>query len=120
MDENNLQNEDKISRILLLFCGVLTCVLLALVITDSRSAALPEYFTKNQVEWEFSSDYRIPINTATAEMLEELDGIGPSLSKAIVTYREENGPFESIDDLLAVKGIGQVRLEAIRPYIRLE
>ncbi len=56
----------------------------------------------------------ININTATAAQLEALDGIGPVLAQRIVAYREQNGPFTTVDDLDAVPGIGPKRLAAIR------
>jgi competence protein ComEA len=56
----------------------------------------------------------ININTATSMQLETLDGIGPVLAQHIVAYREQNGPFTSVDDLDAVSGIGPKRLAAIR------
>lgn len=63
---------------------------------------------------------KININTATAQELEALPGIGPTLAQRIVAYREANGPFTSIEQLLEVKGIGPVLLEKIRPYIFVE
>jgi competence protein ComEA len=56
----------------------------------------------------------ININTATSMQLETLDGIGRVLAQHIVAYREQNGPFTSVDDLDAVSGIGRKRLAAIR------
>lgn len=61
----------------------------------------------------------IDINTATAEELQQLMGIGPVLAQAIVDYRAEHGPFESIDELLAVSGIGETKLDNIRNDITL-
>lgn len=57
------------------------------------------------------------INTAGVEQLQELKGIGPALAQAIVDYREEYGPFQRVEDLLAVSGIGPKTLEDLRPYI---
>ncbi len=57
---------------------------------------------------------RMDINQASAEDLESLPGIGPSLARAIVAYREQHGPFERIEDLLEVKGIGPATLKRIR------
>ena len=55
---------------------------------------------------------KININTADAETLaSELAGIGSSKAEAIVSYRNEHGPFESIEALTEVKGIGQKVLE---------
>jgi competence protein ComEA len=54
----------------------------------------------------------VNINTADATVLaESLDGIGASKANAIVEYREKNGDFESLQDLLQVKGIGEMTLE---------
>ena len=62
----------------------------------------------------------ININAASAEELTELPGIGPVLAAAIVEYREEHGPFASADELLEVYGIGEVKLGAMRPFLRLD
>lgn len=60
---------------------------------------------------------RININTATAEQLESLPGIGPVTARAIVEYRRQNGGFHSVEELLEVRGIGEKRLEQIRPFV---
>ena len=62
----------------------------------------------------------VNINTADAEELETLTGIGPSLAQAIVDYRAEHGAFRSAEDLLLVKGIGEAKLEGFRTEITLE
>lgn len=59
----------------------------------------------------------ININTATAETLQLLPGIGPLLAERIVAYREENGPFEIPGELMNVSGIGETKLEQIWDYI---
>lgn len=56
----------------------------------------------------------VDLNTAGAEELESLPGVGPATSAAIIKHREENGPFASIDDLISVSGIGDAKLAAIR------
>ena len=56
----------------------------------------------------------IGINTATAADFERLDGIGKVLAARMVAYRNENGPYQSVDDLQNVSGIGPKRLAAIR------
>ena len=63
----------------------------------------------------------VNVNSADAETIaRELQGIGPAKARAIVSYREENGPFETIEDLLKVKGIGEKVLEDNRENILLE
>src|SRR5690606_14029956 len=63
----------------------------------------------------------VNINTADAQTIaSSLTGIGQAKAEAIVEYREANGPFRSVEDLLQVKGIGEKTLEANRERIRLE
>lgn len=59
----------------------------------------------------------ININTATAEQLQTIPGIGPGLSKRITDDRLQNGPFESTEDIMRVKGIGQKTYDNIKTYI---
>ena len=62
----------------------------------------------------------LDLNSASAEELEKLPGIGSKLAAAIVAYREEHGPFRSVEDLLQVPGIGEKRLEAIRDLVTVD
>ena len=61
----------------------------------------------------------VDLNTATAEQLEALPGVGPATSKAILTYRANHGRFRSVTELLEVPGIGPAKLEALRPLVRV-
>ncbi|MCY1265979.1 competence protein ComEA helix-hairpin-helix repeat region [compost metagenome] len=64
---------------------------------------------------------KLNINSADAEAFQrELVGIGETKAKAIVQYREQNGPFSSVDDLLEVKGIGAKTLEKNREKLSIE
>ncbi|MCC4263721.1 ComEA family DNA-binding protein [Oceanimonas baumannii] len=56
----------------------------------------------------------ININTASAEQLAQLSGVGPAKADAIVQYRDANGPFKSVDDLAQVRGIGEATVEKNR------
>ncbi len=62
----------------------------------------------------------VNVNTADAEELETLTGIGPALAQAIIDYRAGHGAFRSAEDLLLVKGIGEAKLEGFRAEITLE
>lgn len=59
----------------------------------------------------------VPLNSATAAELEALPGIGPATAAAIVAWREANGPFTAVDQLLDVRGIGPAKFEAIRDLV---
>lgn len=59
----------------------------------------------------------INLNTADAAALDTLPGVGPVTAQAILTWREENGPFRSVDDLLDVKGIGEATLAELRDLV---
>src|SRR5579862_1561843 len=59
----------------------------------------------------------INLNTATIAQLETLPGIGPNTARAIVDFRNHSGPFQRVEDLLAIKGISKSKLEKLRPYV---
>jgi competence protein ComEA len=59
----------------------------------------------------------IDINAADASELETLPGVGANLAERIVSYREQNGPFAALDDLLDVGGMTQKRLDDIEPFL---
>lgn len=63
---------------------------------------------------------KININTAGADELETLPGIGAVYAGRIISYREEHGPFKSLEELVKVKGIGKKRLDKLKPFIKLE
>ena len=63
---------------------------------------------------------KININTATAEELQLIPGIGEGLSKNIIDYREVNGSFANVEDLLNVPGIGNSRLAQIIDYVKTD
>ena len=60
----------------------------------------------------------VNLNTASASELTALPGIGETLAARIVAWREENGPFDRVDQVMAVYGIGPATYERIRPYAR--
>jgi competence protein ComEA len=61
----------------------------------------------------------VSLNTATAEQLDTLDGVGPATASKIREYRRQHGGFRSIDDLGEIPGIGPKRLAALRGKVQL-
>ena len=68
----------------------------------------------------FSSSELININTAASFQLESLPGLGPTTAARIIAYREENGPFFSIEDIINVSGIGPGTYERIKDLITVD
>lgn len=61
----------------------------------------------------------LDVNTAGEEQLVQLPGVGPGLARRIVDFRQQNGPFQTIDDLQNVPGIGPSKFDRLAPYVRL-
>ena len=72
---------------------------------------------KNSKPKDVLKEKSIDINTADQKTLERLPRIGPSTAKLIIEYREQNGPFKSVNELDNVKRIGPKTIEKIAPYI---
>jgi len=62
----------------------------------------------------------VNVNTATAEQLQLLPGIGETRALAVIETRKRRGGFESVEDLLDVKGIGESSLQQMRPYVTVD
>ena len=60
------------------------------------------------------------INTASYEQLIMLPDMSENMARNIIAYREANGPFASVDDLIKVKGFWYTYIEQLKPYVRLE
>lgn len=105
------------------FLALVTLAFLAaaLCLTSGANRAGREDYT---VQTERSTEEEVApvrvlvnINTATAEELETVTGIGPVLAQAILDYRAEHGDFRTLDELLEVRGIGSAKLDAMRDEI---
>ncbi|MEE8475230.1 MAG: helix-hairpin-helix domain-containing protein [Myxococcota bacterium] len=59
----------------------------------------------------------VNVNTATVEELQLLPGIGEARARAVIAVRKQRGGFKSLEDLLQVKGIGEVGLDRLRPHV---
>ena len=90
--------------------AVLTLALAAVAVTAPR--AVPEAAAAAPAEAK-----PVDLNAAGADELQSVPGIGKSLATRIVAFREKNGAFKSVDDLLKVQGIGEKSLEKLRPFV---
>lgn len=79
---------------------------------DGEQIVVPAYGESRNPD-----DGGVDLNRATAAQLAELNGIGPVLADRIVAHREEHGPFETMEDLLDVPGIGEAKLALLRPGV---
>ena len=64
-----------------------------------------------------AGDGPVSLNRADATQLQELPGVGPVLAERIIVYRDANGPFQTVEDLLDVPGIGEAKLAAMRDQV---
>ncbi len=101
--------------------GLLSCVamgllmLLATTVAAAATAAPPA--TERPAESRQAQAAPVDVNTATEAELVTVPGIGKALAQRIVEFREKNGPFAKIDDLIKVRGIGEKSLQRLRPYL---
>lgn len=84
---------------------------------DADTSKIKIYIPKTD---ETSQPQRINLNRAESWLLDALPGIGPDRAQAIVDYRNQNGQFRRIEDLLNVGGIGNTTLDTIRDLVTLE
>ena len=75
-----------------------------------------ELVHRQQAQRDLGRGLLVDLNTADAQALQRIRGVGPVLAEAILSHRAENGPFSSVDDLVQVKGIGAASLEKMRPH----
>jgi competence protein ComEA len=95
---------------------------LASVVADGAEVVVPgdDATNGNAAAAATQDDGKVNVNTASAEDLDKLPGIGSIRAKAIVDYRTEHGQFYSIDDLRNVPGLGAKLLDAIRDHVKVE
>ena len=114
----------------------ITNVNLAYVVEDGMKIRIPssneendseDYITEDSgkgvilsEESNNSSSSIVNINTANEAELEQLPGIGPSISSKIVEYRNKNGKFKNVEDIKNVTGIGDSKFEKIKEYIKVK
>jgi competence protein ComEA len=94
---------------------------LAEILTDGQQINVPEVNSSAAMDGPTrsidSTLVLVDINTASLEQLDTLPNIGPITAQEILAYRNTNGPFESIEEIMEVPGIGQAKFEAIKDLI---
>jgi competence protein ComEA len=85
---------------LILSATLILCIGLSLCLAKKKPPAKP-----------------VNINAATSEELQQVPGIGPATAEKILQRRKSYGAFKSVDDLLAIRGIGKKRLDKMRKYL---
>lgn len=88
-----------------------------LPLPSTSYSARPSSSTSVSTEAASPSSGKVNINTADLQTLMTLDGIGETYAQRIIDYRNANGPFESIEDIQNVSGIGEKRFESIKDSI---
>lgn len=118
-------NVTKAEKLLLGITAVFLCVLAGLYVHDTRSAGEEDMVTV-AVETEVPQEDLTPdftslnLNTATAAELMQLPGIGEKLAERIVAYREANGPFASVEEIMEVDGIGEGKFADLEGRITVD
>jgi competence protein ComEA len=92
-------------------------VVLTLAIGGTIGAAYADPGAAATSAAEEGQSAKIDVNTAGSAELQTISGIGPALAERIIAFRRENGPFESLEQLLAVKGIGPKLLTRLRERV---
>ena len=107
---------------------------LAFVLSDGQKVRIPSVDDEGSLNEDYvsvdsgnnvvsggggSSVRRVNINTASQTELETITGVGPSLAAKIISYREKNGKFKSVDELRNVSGIGDAKFEALKDFVEV-
>ena len=101
----------------------LAAVNLAAKVADGQQVVVPRRSSTGGAAagTEATADAGAPVslNTATADQLDELDGVGPATAEKILEWRKQHGGFSSVDDLKQISGIGPKRFEALKDKVRM-
>jgi competence protein ComEA len=126
MTENNQQTAQRIVMLVLVLMLFTGTTLLHIrnknkedgfsVIKASRENLVNEL---KDLEKQLKEINMVNINTAQAEELVRIPGIGPKTARKVILYRQKRGIFMTPEDLLLIKGIGEKTLDKMRPYLKL-
>lgn len=112
------------SEIILLGLTAAFLCTLAVLSAQDRQERIPGAVIETEVEVpreEIAPEFPpVDLNTATAEELDTLPGIGESLAGRIIAYREANGPFGSIEEIMEVSGIGEAKFAELEDRVTVD
>lgn len=91
--------------------------LAAMIASAVACSSRVEYGGQHSVS---SSAENININVATADELEKFPGIGRKTADAIISFRNENGPFRCVEHLMLIRGVSEARFGELRPFLHVE
>jgi len=103
--------EEKIILLIIIFAAVAGVFINIIFSYANRISVRAPLYAKQE---------KINVNSAPAEILTRLPGIGEAYALRIIEYREKNGPFKSPEELMKVKGIGIIKYKKIRDFIVLD
>lgn len=101
------------------WCRALATACLSLLLCGGLGAQPLSAATPVQVDRQAEQPQAIDLNKADLQQLQSLPGIGAAIAQRILDFRKANGPFERVEELLKVRGIGEKSLEKLRPYLRV-
>ena len=114
----------KAEKMMVVLTVVFLCALLGLFLHDRSLSAAPGLTVETErtvPREELAPDISpLDLNTATAEELAALPGIGETLAARILAYRADNGPFESVEELTEVSGIGEGKLAGLEGWVTVK
>ena len=103
---------------LIVYSGLVFALALHSMILEKNNVPPPAYLEK-LVRFEAVNTIKTSINFSDQEMLEKLPGIGPVIAQRIIDYRQENGPFTELEQLMNVNGIGAAKFDELKHFIEL-
>ena len=95
----------------------IVCILACIALAPLAQAAPARAANPATAAGAASKEAPVDVNSASEQQLMSVPGIGASLAKRIVDFRDKNGKFDKVEDLMKVQGIGEKSIEKLRPYL---